>query len=107
MKVFVYGTLKRDNTNYRLMEEAAGQFIGTTTLAGWGMKDLGDFPAAYPNDRESIMGEIFEVADLDVLDQLEGYPDHFDRTEVKTIHGDAWIYYQEDPQGDPVPLGFW
>lgn len=100
-KVFVYGTLKQGNRT-RGMQHFGGEaeFLGTaeTSEAKYSMYDLGAFPAVVLGGEHKISGEVFEVDDvvLGVLDQIEGYPDFYNRTEVDTTLGKAFIYHIKD-----------
>lgn len=106
IKVFVYGSLKQNFRNHRVMAEASrGKFIGTGSLssaAGFEMLDLEFYPAlrTVSEDRTpvEIHGELFEVTTLKHLDFLEGYPVYYTRTRVQVTlvdgtHCLAWVYY--------------
>ena len=95
--VACYGSLKRNFHNHPLLAEAT--FKGTDTLQGWNMYSLGAFPGVTKGDN-SIHVEVFEVTEeeLSRLDSLEGYPSFYNRKQVDTAHGKAWIYYLNNPQ---------
>ena len=46
------------------------------------------------------MGRVWEVNEdtFQVLDQIEGYPDFYDRKLVHTTEGKAWMYYLPNPE---------
>ncbi len=73
---FVYGTLKRGQSNYRLIAEAV-RVVTPATVAGR-LYDLGPFPALGPGD-DRVRGELLLIEPtllahtLTVLDELEGY----------------------------------
>lgn len=92
MRVAVYGSLKKNCTNHSLL--ACTKFIGTDIIPNWDMYSFGYFPCIIPGDGK-IFTEIYEITDLDLkrLDRLEGYPSFYDRKEVDTEFGKAWIYY--------------
>lgn len=92
MRVFVYGTLKRYQCNhyYLMNAELLGEFI---TPPEYTMYDLGAFPGVSLNGTDRIMGEVYEVEDLKPIDRLEGYPTLYNRTEIYTPFGKAWMYY--------------
>jgi gamma-glutamylcyclotransferase (GGCT)/AIG2-like uncharacterized protein YtfP len=92
-KVFVYGTLKRGQRNSHYLQNA--DFIGTfSTEAIFSMHAFDDYPAVCERGRHAIHGEIYRVSDtqLGVLDELEWYPDFYQRILIPTHYGDAWMY---------------
>lgn len=80
MKVFVYGTLKRGYNNHKLLNNA--EFVGEKIIPGFRLfyshGEVG-FPVAQKDDSSSVKGEIYEVNDFKVLDQLEGEGFMYDR----------------------------
>ena len=99
--VFVYGTLKKGNPIRGLDKFNGSTFIGeaTTIDSDFMMLDLGAFPgvifAKNWINATKISGEVFSVT-TDVimkLDIIEGYPDFYDRSEVETTKGKAWMYH--------------
>lgn len=91
--VFVYGTLRRGQSNHALLARAA--FLGEhTTEPGYTMLDLGWYPGVVQGGADSIRGELYRVdADtLAALDVLEDYPDLYTRKRIQTPLGGAWIY---------------
>jgi gamma-glutamylcyclotransferase (GGCT)/AIG2-like uncharacterized protein YtfP len=90
--VFVYGTLKRGETNHHWLEGACWQ--GEAELRGVVLHDLGPFPMAVIGDG-SAQGEVYAVDDrgLARLDELEGYPRLYDRQRLRLSDGrTAWVY---------------
>ena len=111
--VFVYGTLKRRQSNHHWL--AGARFLGRSRLAGATLHDLGEYPMAVltPGSSSVIHGELFELGagDLERLDQLEDYPCLYDR-QVLTLSGgqQAWVYSGRAEQVagcQPVPHGDW
>jgi len=101
--VFVYGTLKKGNSRRGLNRWNVGAtFIGdaVTADAKFDLYDLGAFPAVGLNGENHISGEVWSVDDatLEDLDRIEGYPDFYNRIEVNTTQGRAWMYYIPDIQ---------
>lgn len=93
MRLFVYGTLKRGQRNYRMMRGA--RFLGRhRTEAGFSMHDLGGFPGVCRPGRRAIAGELFTVdaALLARLDRFEAAYGLGGRIEIATPHGPAWMY---------------
>jgi gamma-glutamylcyclotransferase (GGCT)/AIG2-like uncharacterized protein YtfP len=92
MKLFVYGTLKKGFCNHHVLGNA--KFIGAyTTQPRYTMYDMGAYPAIRLDGKTSIVGEVYEINDLELVDSLEGYPVLYDRTEIETDFGVAWVYY--------------
>ena len=96
-KVFVYGTLKRGNSVRGLDTWGNADFVGdaVTSLSHFSLHDLGIFPAVSNTGEDHIAGEVWTVSDetLDNLDRIEGYPDFYNRMQVDTTQGRAWMYY--------------
>lgn len=70
-KVFVYGTLMKDESNHHYLEN--GTFLQGATLKGYDMYNVGYFPAIVPGSGKAI-GELYEVplSDMSSIDMLEG-----------------------------------
>lgn len=92
--VAVYGTLKRDEVNHHFLDSSmySGRFI----IGGWDMFSIpgGGFPYIVKGDG-NIVVEVYTVDDNTMrnLDGLEGYPRFYDREEIHTPAGPAWIYF--------------
>lgn len=112
-KVFVYGTLLNgEYNNQRCLQNAESRLIGEATVQGFDLHDLGPFPAVWYSDNveTEIVGEVWEVSPevFARLDRLEGYPHFYDRVQVQTKQGIAWIYINEDAKKNPIiPSGSW
>jgi gamma-glutamylaminecyclotransferase len=92
-RVFVYGTLKRGQRNDHYLH--AAEFVGHfTTTSIYSMFVFDDYPAVSLHGRHAIRGEIYHVSDdqFRLLDELEWYPDFYQRIEIPTDFGDAWMY---------------
>ncbi len=95
--VAVYGSLKRGQSNHHFL--AAAEYRGTARLEGFALYDLGPWPGA-KREPGVVQVEVFAVdaQTFAALDELEDYcahaPEHgiYDRVEVETDHGRAWIY---------------
>ena len=92
-RVFVYGTLRRDEINHHLLHNA--DYCGDhTTDPGYSMLHLGGYPGVVKQGRTAIQGEVYEVdaGTMSALDRLEGYPIVYSRELIPTPWGRAWIY---------------
>lgn len=106
--VLVYGTLKWDYWNNRLLSSAAycGEHV---TKEKFALGNCG-VPVAFPEDvlpqdvaaewAYPVLGEVYEVEDVNTgmaLDRLEGYPWMYQRRLVTTeAYPEAWMYVVED-----------
>lgn len=109
-QVFVYGTLKRGFSNDHVMRKANAVYVGDSVIDRFDMYSLAAFPAIVPTEKPHLVyGEVYTVADIEPLDWLEGYPDFYDRMEVMTSYGLAWVYYlHAPPEAAPrIKEGFW
>ena len=113
-KVFVYGTLlSGEHNNRRYLQNEESKLLGEDNIMGFIMYSLGAFPAiveAAFEEEGMIIGEVWEISDnvLKRLDYLEGYPDFYNRMEVNTKFGSAYVYYQIDkPNGKLIESGSW
>jgi len=108
--VFVYGTLKRGETNHRWLERASWQ--GEAELPGVVLHDLGPFPMAVIGEGMAL-GEVYAVdqPELARLDELEGYPRLYDRHVLSLRDGRrAWVYLGRPRQVRHAPVvtgGMW
>ncbi len=99
MLVAVYGTLKKNYGNHWFLREC--KLLSSERLSGWTMVNLGAFPAVSPSENtRTIAVEVYEITEqnLEDLDNLEGYPYLYDRTEVQTSKGPAWLYFIDRAQ---------
>lgn len=109
-RVFVYGTLKRGQRNFHYLEEA--QFVGEfTTEAAYSIYLIDDYPAVCLDGGQAVQGEVYLVDDVQLrsLDRLEWYPEYYQRIEIETDYGLAWIYIvkYELCHGRPLLPGSW
>lgn len=112
--VAVYGTLRKGQGNHRRLEHGNAKFLGKCKIGNFGMVSLGGFPAVYSTEEPDklITIEVYEVDDATMrsLDQLEGFPNFYNRKQVPTPLGTAWIYFidsyatRDTPR---VPDGDW
>jgi len=95
--VMVYGSLKKNFHNHHLLHTS--ELLGEQkTAEEYTMYGLGGFPAIKEGGSTSICGEVYKVDDptFKRLDRLEGYPHFYNRKEIETSYGTAWIYYIKD-----------
>ncbi|WP_435247876.1 gamma-glutamylcyclotransferase [Vibrio sp. nBUS_14] len=95
--VFVYGTLRQDQSNHHYLQycELLGCF---DTPEAFALFDLGAYPAMIFG-KKSVAGEVYIINDeiLESLDRLEDVPVEYRREQIETIFGLAWVYlYQLD-----------
>jgi len=93
MRVLVYGTLKRGGALSPNM--SAGTYLGEySTEPEFTLVNLGWFPGLIHRGSTSVQGEVYEMPDssLSLLDRIEGYPSLYDREEIETPYGRAWVY---------------
>ena len=108
--IFVYGSLRKGQLNAKYLEKA--EFLGLTqTDSCWSLYDLGAFPAAVQKGSTAIIGEVYAIdsATLTALDRLELCPDYFQRKQIETMYGNAWIYYLNDTEAGhkQINVGDW
>lgn len=104
--VFVYGTLLKGLRYHHILKDC--QFLGKKIGRGLQMYDLGPFPACvFTNNYEhTVKGELYAV-DEDVLkrlDILEGYPEFYNRIELKWINSPSWVYILNNKDVGSAPL---
>ena len=112
MKLFVYGTLKKGYSNHDLLQNS--HFYGEVKMwMPFKMFDLGLFPALQCSRSNLcwIEGEVYEVPDqvMKRLDELEGYPDFYEKTTLNTKFGDTTLYYLnvKEKGMTVIPNGKW
>jgi len=127
VRVLVYGTLKQNHTNHRLMRSCRAEFIGYDSVSGaFKLKNLGPFPAVFDLTKKEkkklkgtnkIKGELYMMDEesLAHLDFYEGHPNFFERRKMWTdvLRKRAWMYFltvpefNEDKQDTEVINGIW
>ncbi|WP_417547522.1 gamma-glutamylcyclotransferase family protein [Marinobacter segnicrescens] len=114
-RVAVYGTLKRHQSNHRVL--AGSRFVGECSLNSIVLYDLGPYPGAKLERSQGVVIEVYEVdgPTFAQLDALEGYdstsPDMglYDRKLVETPLGKAWVYVYNHavPTTGAIRCGGW
>lgn len=123
MHLFVYGTLRRGQSNYqRLLDGKEGfEFVGSATTANKYTMSSSGIPFVHKQPEMSLIrGEVFMVWDnklIKSLDSLEGHQDgerqgyHRELTPVRLDNGVdmlAWLYfYYGIHHGTVVQSGDW
>ncbi|WP_232321886.1 gamma-glutamylcyclotransferase [Photobacterium jeanii] len=93
--VFVYGTLRRGESNHALLQHA--KCLGEAVVSsGYVLHDLGPYPGVIvdKHSQAPLHGEVYQVDSetFAALDRLEEYPTGYDRELVVTPYGAAWLY---------------
>jgi gamma-glutamylcyclotransferase (GGCT)/AIG2-like uncharacterized protein YtfP len=86
-RVFVYGTLKRGESNYPLLERSS-QFLGAAVTIPTYKMIATSFPIIMPEATgKPVAGEIYSVDDTTLarLDQLESEGRSYDRVLIDTV----------------------
>ena len=107
MLVFVYGSLQRGEEFHHYLTDGGARFVGAwRTPAAWEMWDLDGYPALTPGGETAVSGELYEIdaALLARLDELEETPTLYQRRELPTPHGNAFIYVVLEPPAQRVHL---
>lgn len=127
LKIFVYGTLKPEETNYQ--RYCAGKVVEAKRAIAFGQ--LFDLPLGYPAmtiGASPVQGFLLTFADpnvLSILDELEDYDpqrlpeeNEYYRQQIDIYSptgqalGLAWVYLMTSKQvqyleGSPIPSGWW
>lgn len=108
--VAVYGSLREGLHNHPVLGDS--QWVDTVVIEGFDMHSYGAYPYITDGAR-SVVAELYRVVapqDASALDSLEGYPHFYDRRQVDTTHGKAWIYFinnEDNSHHDLVEDGDW
>jgi gamma-glutamylcyclotransferase (GGCT)/AIG2-like uncharacterized protein YtfP len=126
-RIFVYGTLRRTDPSQQHTRLGEAKYLGLGRVCGQ-LLHLGAYPGATPSTTESIVGEIYELADFPIqiaqLDTYEGCdpgtppPQEYRRATTPVTLPDgstttAWIYWwqanAQTTESDPpkIPSGDW
>jgi len=94
--VAVYGSLRVGQGNHRIIAEYE-PLSREWSVPEFTMHNLGGFPALVAG-KNTVLLELYKVDDdtFAQLDILEGYPHFYNRRQVRTSLGDAWVYFIED-----------
>lgn len=113
MKVFVYGTLRKDGANPA--SNYGAKFVQHDSVQGT-LYDLGAFPGWRCDDvRAVVIGDVYEVDDigLAMLDRYESEGRLYKRTTITTDRGEEAFIYElmdwvmEYNKLSPITSGDW
>lgn len=94
--VAVYGSLRAGLHNHVVLGDAP--YVSMGEISGFTMYSLGAYPALTRGEGTSVV-ELYDVACMDDLDSLEGFPTYYTRKQVKVDTPDgakmAWVYYMK------------
>lgn len=106
--VFVYGTLKRNHANHRIIaQDESAKCVFYDAFIKGEMFDLGQYPAVVLSGKGVVFGELWYVdsATLHRMDKLEGHPDYYKRVLVPLLGAEkntqgyvAWVYVMQKEQ---------
>lgn len=115
--VAVYGSLRKGMGNHSLLKPGLKDksvlcVDNTYYFVPAKLYDTGcGFPALVPDTAESrVRFEVYKVNDeyMQRLDELEGYPDMYDRTQIMLAGQPSWVYFQKSAQaGYKHIIGDW
>jgi gamma-glutamylcyclotransferase (GGCT)/AIG2-like uncharacterized protein YtfP len=119
--VFVYGTLRRNEPNHRLLQGA--ELVAEQAWTNGEMYDTGlGYPALKDSENGNVFGEMYLVSDeqLRLLDELEGHREGaadnlYDRKKQVINHDcgetEAFVYtiaaHNQSMLKTPIPYGDW
>ena len=100
-QVFVYGTLMKNEANHHYLRKAT--FLGkATTAPQYRLYSLGAYPVLCEGGKHRIHGEAYRISQAELLrlDDLEECPHYYQRKQIPTAWGTAWIYFHRQvPEG--------
>jgi len=119
--IATYGSLRRGMENERVNERGGGKFLSMgVTVENFDLYQYGGgyFPSVsltHNASKKPVVVDVYEAPMSGLTgayDQLEGYPDFYNRTEVevKLDNGEivkAWMYHIDEEQPVKVDSGDW
>jgi gamma-glutamylcyclotransferase (GGCT)/AIG2-like uncharacterized protein YtfP len=109
--LFVYGTLRQGEVA-DLSIHAGASYVGPDAING-DIYNLGWYPGVRLGSDNVVVGDVFKLGDASVIrqiDQYEGYPSLYNRSEVETKGGlRAWVYTinRECGENERITSGDW
>lgn len=110
--LFVYGTLKRGESQFHLLTHA-DWLNEIETGEGYALVDCGEYPAMVEEGTGRVLGELVEIPRelLSALDAYEGAPELFQRTRIRLENGERAVGYvirESTARRFPrIPSGVW
>ena len=102
MRVFVYGTLLKGNSNHDVYLKDA-LFLGKARAENFALYSFGAYPGAVPEKGEAVLGEVYEIDEstLEKLDVLEEEVELYLRQKTRVVFEngtarEAYIYVYND-----------
>ena len=119
-KIFVYGTLMKQESRNALLEQFSAEFLGPKSITGR-LLHVSSFPGMVYNDSSRVVGELYHCQEigecLDKLDSIEGFLGYGSDSSLFTrivtrVHDDdnsvwAWTYKYNGDSGTPIKSGDW
>lgn len=106
-RIFVYGTLRQDQKNHRVLTRIEARYVGRAcTIPAYTMVNCGEYPAVIAGGRTAIQGEVYDLpmASIQALDDFEGVPNLYSRSRVKlTCGAELTAYLMHDWQVRHLP----
>ena len=110
-KMFFYGLFRRDKLGDSLLH-SGGSYIGPRTVPGFTLFSTlnGSGVFARPAEGKEIKGDLYELPDETVVDEIdyyEGHPHNYVRREVSTTEGELCEVYvmQHSVEGFTMEVG--
>lgn len=107
--IAVYGTLRKGQPNHCVIDNSNTVYLGEDHTNEITVFEVGLFPTAkLIKSKKGFDVQVYEIDDwcFKEVDKLEGYNEDnpetglFDRVQIKTKFGDAWVYIY-NPLVDP------
>lgn len=106
LRLFVYGTLKRGESNHGLLGGRSPVRTARTTPS-YELVDLGDYPAMVEGGDTAVFGEVYAVdtETLDRVDEFEEHPSLYERRTIRLDDGEevfGYVMRSETASGRPT-----
>ncbi|RUM89035.1 MAG: gamma-glutamylcyclotransferase [Thermodesulfatator sp.] len=109
--LFVYGTLRQGQPLHKLLQGA--NFLGEGRVQGFALYDLGDYPAACPQEGGLVWGELYEVPE-DIISLLDEVEDEYCRETVQVelldggrLQAQMYVFRRSLPESLRIFSGKW
>ena len=108
--IFVYGSLKAGLHNHYILEHS-NLLCTHVTAPIFTMISFDAYPAVLLNGTTAIHGEVYSVSEdiFAEVAELEGFPFFYNRVEIETKYGTAFMYVMDEVIGEYciVDSGIW